>query len=111
MAEDVLEERLVAGEGEWAWVGEAVLLLRLQEELAESWVVEVGRPHHEAPGAGPHAHRHVARRHVRGSGGAGCRAVAPAAEHLAEADYVPDLAALPHSHYYGFCLKFQLFFF
>ncbi|RRT71353.1 hypothetical protein B296_00021300 [Ensete ventricosum] len=107
-AEDVLEEGLVAGEGEGAGVGrEAVLLLGMAEQLPEDRVVEVRRPHHEPPGAAPHAHRHVPRRDVR------CcprprppappqrrqrrRPHPPPPQHLPQPNYVPDLAAFPHS--------------
>ncbi|KAF8769159.1 hypothetical protein HU200_006659 [Digitaria exilis] len=42
---------------------EAVLLLRLPQQLHERRVAEVGHPHHEPPAL--HAHRHVPRRHRR----------------------------------------------
>jgi hypothetical protein len=62
VAEDVLEEALVAGERDGARAGagrEAVLLLRLPEQLPEHRVVQVRRPHHEPPRRAAHAHRHV----------------------------------------------------
>nr|TKW24056.1 hypothetical protein SEVIR_3G027400v2 [Setaria viridis] len=52
---------------------EAVLLLRLPQQVPERRVAEVRQLHHEPPRAAPaafHAHRHVPRRH-RGAGARG----------------------------------------
>jgi len=99
VAEDVLEEALVAGERDGARAGprrEPVLLLRLPEQLPEHGVVQVRRPHHELPRRAAHAHRHVARRdrdrrrlHRR----AHRRAGSPPPQRLPEPHDVPDLAA------------------
>lgn len=64
-SQDVLEDRLVAGDREWAAVvGETVLLLGLQEQLFEERMVEMRGADHESPRIRAHAHRYVARRHV-----------------------------------------------
>ena len=99
MAEDVLEEALVAGERDGAGAGprrEPILLLRLPEQLPEHGVVQVRRPHHEPPRRAAHAHRHVARRdrdrrrlHRR----ARRRPGPPPPQRLPEPHDVPDLAA------------------
>lgn len=105
-AEDLLEEGLVAGDGEGPVVGEPVLLLRLDEELPEDGVVQVRRPHHEPPAPLPHAHYHVTRRHVGRDagppfGGGGCRGrprlAPPPPQHLPQPHDVADLAAFPDS--------------
>jgi hypothetical protein len=77
--EDVAEVVLVAGERDGPGRRrEAVLFLRLPQQLTERRVAEVRHPYHEPPGgAGPgggggglHAHSHVPRRH-RGAGAGG----------------------------------------
>jgi|UniRef100_A0A804M8U6 hypothetical protein len=92
VAEDVLEEALVAGERDGARAGprrEPVLLLRLPEQLPEHGVVQVRRPHHEPPRRAAHAHRHVPRRDRRASRRAG----PPPPQRLPQPHDVPDLAA------------------
>jgi hypothetical protein len=101
VAEDVLEEALVAGERDGARAGagrEAVLLLRLPEQLPEHRVVQVRRPHHEPPRRAAHAHRHVARRDHRLAPGRRHRcarrgAGPPPPQRLPEPHDVADLAA------------------
>jgi hypothetical protein len=77
-AEDVEEVVLVAGKRDGpGGRREAVLVLRLLQQLPERRVAEVRQRHHEPPGgagAGLHAHRHVPRRNrirarTRGAGG------------------------------------------
>jgi hypothetical protein len=92
VAEDVLEEALVAGERDGARAGprrEPVLLLRLPEQLPEHGVVQVRRPHHEPPRRAAHAHRHVPRRDRSASRRAG----PPPPQRLPQPHDVPDLAA------------------
>lgn len=96
VAEDVLEEALVAGERDGPRAGprrEPVLLLRLPEQLPEHGVVQVRRPHHEPPRRAAHAHRHVARRDRRLHRRARRRAGPPPPQRLPEPHDVPDLAA------------------
>ncbi|KAL4308124.1 hypothetical protein GQ457_01G025770 [Hibiscus cannabinus] len=59
------ENRLVAGDRQWALVAEPVLFLRLDKEFLEYGMVQVRRPHHESPATRPDADRHVTRRHIR----------------------------------------------
>jgi hypothetical protein len=99
VAEDVLEEALVAGERDGPGAGaggEAVLLLRLPEQLPEHRVVQVRRPHHEPPRRAAHAHGHVARRDNRLPGRrrrARGRVGTPPPQRLPEPDDRADLAA------------------
>ncbi|KAK9164422.1 hypothetical protein Syun_005324 [Stephania yunnanensis] len=98
----LFEHGLVARDGEWSVVGEAVDLLGLVKKLLEDWMVEVGSSHDEPRTARAHRDGHVPRRYVRGdlaglTSGRGRRLVAPPAEHLAERYYVADLAAFPDS--------------
>ena len=75
--EDVEEVVLVAGERDGARCGrEAVLLLRLPQQLQERRVAEVRHPHHEPPRPRRrcrplHGHGDVPRRHRRQGGGGG----------------------------------------
>jgi hypothetical protein len=101
VAEDVLEEGLVAGERDGARAREPVLLLRLPEQLPEHGVVQVRRPHHEPPRRAAHAHRHVARRDRRISRRrrARRRSGPPPPQRLPQPHDGPDLAAaFLHAH-------------
>lgn len=99
-AQHLLEEGLVAGDGQGPVVGEAVLFLGLNQELLEDRVVQVRRAHDEPPAAAPHAYRHVSRRHVgrRRLGRSDARLPAPPLQHLADSDNVPDLVVGPSDH-------------
>lgn len=96
--EDLLEERLVAGNGERTLVGEAVLFLGLNEEFLEDWVVQVRRAHDESPAAPAHADRHVPGGDIgRYAVGGHAGLVAPAPQQLPEPHNVADLTAFPES--------------
>lgn len=59
---NLFEKRLVARDGQRAWmVSEAVLLLGLYQKLLEDGVVQVRRAHDEPPAAAAHANGHVPR--------------------------------------------------
>lgn len=92
------EDRLVAGDGQGALIGEPVLLLGLDQKFLENRVVQVGRPDDEPPAAGSDADGYVAGGDVGGDAvGGHTGLVAPPSEHLAEPDNVPDFAAFSES--------------
>ena len=62
---DLLEEGLVARDGQRALVAEPVLFLSFHQKLLEHWVVQVRRAHDEPHAARPHTHRHVPRWDIR----------------------------------------------
>ncbi|KAJ4821811.1 hypothetical protein Tsubulata_034228 [Turnera subulata] len=93
VADHFLEHGLLAGDRQWALVGEPVLLLGLYEELLEDGVVQVRRADHKPRAAVPHADRHVSRRDIRRRPARRCRRrrhprlVPPPPQHLAEPHY------------------------
>lgn len=100
-SQDVLEDRLVAWDREWATVGETVLLLGLQEQLFEEGMVEKRGADYESLRIRTHADRYVARGDVcRDPDGQGPAPQPP--EHLAEPHDLPDFAGFSDTggHFY-----------
>lgn len=96
-SEDLLEERLLAWDGQRAFVREPVLLLGLYEEILEDGMVKVRCAHDEPLTTGAHADGHVSGWHVRRSMcGPDASVLAPPLEHLADPDNAADAVGFSH---------------
>lgn len=108
--ENLLEDGFVTGDGERAVVDESVLFLRFQQKLLEDRMVQVSGADDESSGTAADTDGDVAGGDVGGSGGGAAASgggdaslLAPALEHLADADDAADVVGFSDSgrHFLG----------